>query len=108
MAIRHISALSDALLGQRRWDDPQVIIERNWLLRADADPSWIFIERCRERLAKAFRRNMRLVRLLEREYYGENSFYYLREIDQYQEPACEEGDNLMEGLEELEDVEIEG
>jgi len=50
---------------------------------------------------------MRLVRLLEREYYGENSFYYLREIGQYQEPACEEGDNLMEGLERLEDVEIE-
>ena len=50
-------------------------------------------------MAKAFRRNMCLVRVLEKEYYGDNSFYHLRETGQYQEPTCAEGDDLMEGLE---------
>ena len=67
VTMRHISALSDALVGQRCWDDPQVIMERNWLLGADAKASWSFVERCREKMAKAFRRNTHLVRVLEKE-----------------------------------------
>ena len=49
-------------------------------------------------MAKVFRRTMRLLRVLEKQYYGDNSYYHLRETGQYQEPTCEEGDNLIEGL----------
>jgi len=75
--MQNISALSDALVGQRRWDDPEVVIEWNWLLGADTDMSWKFVEHCRRRFKRAYKRNMALIQILECEYYGKNSFYHL-------------------------------
>jgi hypothetical protein len=108
VSMRNISALSDALVGQRRWDDPLVIIERNWLLGPDEDAAWKFVEHCRSKMRRAYKRNMVLVRRLEKEYYGENSFYYLRETGQYVEPEQEEEEDLAGELDAMEGIEIEG
>jgi len=52
--------------------------------------SWKFVEHCRRRFKRAYKRNMALVQILEREYYGENSFYHLQDLGQYTEPTYEE------------------
>lgn len=93
VAMRNISALSDALVGQRRWDDPHVVIERNWLLGPDDDQAWRYVQHCRSKMKRAYKRNMALIRKLEKEYYGNNSFYYLRETGQYTEPTREEAED---------------
>ena len=108
VSMRNISALSDALVGQRRWDDPVVVIERNWLLGPDEDAAWKFVEHCRGKMKREYKRNMTLVRRLEKEYYGENSFYYHRETGQYVEPEQEEEEDLTGELDAMEGVEIEG
>ena len=103
VAVRHISGLSDALVGQRRWDDPQEIVERNWLLGPNDEAAWKFVKGCRRRMKKTFRANMGLVRELEKEYYGENSFYYLHETGQYKAPTHEEAEEEhSEGFKEME------
>jgi len=55
VAMGNISALSDVLGGQQRWDDPEVVIEWNWLLGADTDMSWKFVEHCQRRFKRAYK-----------------------------------------------------
>jgi len=61
VTMRNISTLFDALVGQRRWDDPQVVMERNWLLGPDEDKAWKFLEHCRKKMKWAYKRNMALI-----------------------------------------------
>ena len=75
VALRDISALSDALVGLRRWDDPLVMRERDVLLGEDEAASWAFVHRVRERAIQLYKGNVRLARELEEEAYGGNSYY---------------------------------
>lgn len=93
VALRNISALSDALIGLRRWDDPQVLADRDILLGSDDRASWRFVQDCRVRLKAAYKENMVFVRQLERQAYGEHSFYNLVDSGKYKEPTYEEGED---------------
>ena len=75
-----------------------MIMEQNWLLGSDEEAAWKYVWHCRGKLKRAFKRNMALVRNLEIEAYGENSFYYLRETGQYEEPTSEGGYDFAEEL----------
>jgi hypothetical protein len=104
VSLRGISALSDALVGLRRWTDPQVRQDAEILLDADERRSWKFVEGCRSRMAAAFKKNMQLIRELEKECFGENSYYALKESGKYRFPKFE-GDFSGDALEEEGDVE---
>ncbi|KAF8453402.1 hypothetical protein BDZ91DRAFT_808010 [Kalaharituber pfeilii] len=93
VALRHISALSDALIGQRRWDDPAVLIEADLVLGENENDAWDFVNSCRHRMIRAYKQNMKIIRELETYHYGKNSYYYLVDKGLYKEPISEE-DNL--------------
>ena len=60
----------------------------------DEDKAWKFVVNCFEKMKRAYKRNMALIQILERECYGENSFYCLQETSRYKEPMREEGEDL--------------
>ncbi|MCJ1367100.1 hypothetical protein MMC16_006232 [Acarospora aff. strigata] len=74
-----ISALSDALICRRRWDSPEVLIERDILLGGDRRRAleYVFRWRCRARhqIIKVFDK----MRTFEDVMFGKDSFYVFRE-----------------------------
>ena len=87
--LRHISHLSDALIGLARWDDPLVQCEVAILLGDDEQASRTFIDKCRNRMAEAYKSNMIIIRDLEMIHYGDNSYYRLVENGRYHPPQFE-------------------
>ena len=95
--LRHISHISDALVGLIRWDDPMVRKELAVLLGPNDSASRKLVKKCRKRMIKAYKANMVIIRELEIELYGENSYYRLIESGRYRAPRFEGDCVLMEG-----------
>lgn len=102
--VRGISALSDALVGLRRWDDPIVLLERDLLLGEDDESALIYVEGCRRRAQKTYRNNMKAIRELEKKAFGANSYYRLKEQGQDVDIQTE-NENVDEEI--LEDILID-
>ena len=67
--LRHISHISDALVGLTRWDDPMVKRELAVLLGSSDSASRKLVRKCRKRMIKAYKANMAIIRELEIEQY---------------------------------------
>ena len=110
--LHHISSLSDALIGQRRWDDSLVRLEAEIVLGSDDVAAWSFVNNCRLKVSddlaaysfvnnsqlkvlSQYKVNMRVIRDLEKTHYGKRSYYYLCEHGLFQEPRWE-GDYVNE------------
>ena len=87
--LRHISQLTDALIGLARWDDPLVQQEVAILLGDDEQASRTFVDKCRNRMAETYKSNMTIIRDLEMTHYGDNSYYLLVENGRYRLPQFE-------------------
>jgi hypothetical protein len=73
------SALSDALIGRRRWTDPEVIEERNVLLGSDDAAALRYIHEVRRRLMQDFVADFVKLERYERQEFGVNSFFVCRD-----------------------------
>lgn len=87
--LRHISHLSDALIGQARWDDPLVQFEAAVVLGNDDSAAWEFVNSCRQRMIRQYKFNMGIIRDIEKAAYGKNSYFRLLECGLYREPQFE-------------------
>ncbi|KAH8812596.1 hypothetical protein F5884DRAFT_785890 [Xylogone sp. PMI_703] len=70
----YISALSRALVGQQRWDDPEVVTEKEILLFGTNEERAEYIMRWRAKAAVAVYEAYERKIALEARLYGEHSF----------------------------------
>jgi hypothetical protein len=66
------------LIGRRKWDDPEVLSERNILLGPNDQFALAFVNEKREKLVKKFLKAFYKLESIEREAFGENSFFFQR------------------------------
>jgi len=69
------SSVGDALVGRRRWDDPEVVKERNLLFGDSGVEAVRWVEDVRRRIRVEFERCWALVKELEREEFGKYAFF---------------------------------
>jgi len=75
-------ALGNALVGRRRWDDPEVLMERDILLGPDVDKAREYVMKKRQKLLKKFRKAFVNLESIEHSVFGENSFFLKREKEE--------------------------
>jgi hypothetical protein len=69
------SPLSDALIGRRSWEDPEVLYERDIILGDNAKAAQDFIRQTRAELVKNFKRAYKRMVEVEKRMFGPNSFF---------------------------------
>ena len=74
--LRHVSHLSDALIGQAHWDDPAVEYEASIVLGEDNTATWEFVNSCQRHMARLYKHNMSIIWSVEKSSFGKNSYYY--------------------------------
>ncbi|KAI9767399.1 MAG: hypothetical protein M1835_007046 [Candelina submexicana] len=77
--IRGLSALSDALIGARRWDSLEVMQERAFVLGSNREAARKFIKDWRRKALIAAVNNFRLVKKAEMAAFGTKSYFYRRD-----------------------------
>ncbi|KAI4276923.1 MAG: hypothetical protein LQ337_002170 [Flavoplaca oasis] len=78
----NVSPIADALVGRRLWDSPAVIAERNILLGPDHMARNKLIQEIRTRALDQARSNMQVVQQMERQAFGEKSYWSCREASE--------------------------
>jgi hypothetical protein len=76
-----VSPLAEALVGSRRWTDPDVLRERDILLGSDDDASHALVAVIRARLVEAYLRQWKDLVAAEKRAYGVNSYFGRRDGD---------------------------
>src|ERR1700738_1598767 len=69
------SALSDALIGRRSWEDPEVLLERDIILGTDTQATYYYVRRTRKELVKNFKTSFHKMVSIEKSAFGINSFF---------------------------------
>jgi hypothetical protein len=72
--------LGDALLGRRKWDDPEVLMERNILLGPDDARAKQYVDEKRQKLLAKYRKAFAKLDPIERAAFGENSYFHARDL----------------------------
>jgi hypothetical protein len=67
--------LGDALIGRRRWDDPEVLIERNILLGPYDAIAFAYVQSKRQKTLKKFQKAFTKLESIERDAFGHNSYF---------------------------------
>lgn len=75
-----LGPLSDALMGRRGWDDPEVLSERDLVLAPDADRMHDYLREWRQRAANAMVKTFQASKAEEKRAYGEKSFFYRADL----------------------------
>jgi hypothetical protein len=73
------SALGDALVGRRKWNDPQVLLERNIVLGDDDDRARAFVKEVRKKLVNRYLELFQVLESVEWEAFGEHSYFRSRD-----------------------------
>ena len=76
------SYIGDALVGQRRWDSPQVLTQVRVLFGSDDAAAKELVSTIRKNIVKAYKANWEELKAIERETYGDKSFFWLQESSQ--------------------------
>ena len=71
-----VSPLSDALVGRRRWTDPEVLCERDVLFGRDSTAAIALLNQIRSRLYDALSRAYKKMEAIERYAFRELSYYH--------------------------------
>ncbi len=69
------SAVGDALIGARRWDDASVLKERDVLLGGDDEAAWDFVRFTRQRILSNLQEAFEQLKQLEPAQFGKNAFF---------------------------------
>lgn len=76
--LQGLGAISDALVGRRRWDNTSVVSELDVLFGESTDAARVYIQSWRQRAATAMTAAFQEVIALEVRYYRDNSFFRSR------------------------------
>ena len=79
LVLESSSALGDALVARRRWDDPEVLSERDILFGPDHEKAGAYVRQTREELVRKYRKAFGKLEGLERRVFGENSYFLYKE-----------------------------
>ncbi|KAH0542465.1 hypothetical protein FGG08_003136 [Glutinoglossum americanum] len=74
------SAIGDALVGRRKWTDPQVIRELDILLGDDDAAAHAYVGRVRAKMMKQYEEAFEQLEITETEAFGENSYFRQKEL----------------------------
>jgi hypothetical protein len=69
------SRVGDAMVGERRWDDGQVLRERDILLGGDDSAALKLVSEIRQRLVSELLKAFLFVRMNEKAAFGDRSYY---------------------------------
>jgi len=75
-------ALGDALLGRRKWTDPEVMEQRDVLLGEDHELAARLVKEARHSLVEKYLSAIGKLESLERRVFGRNSFFLNRNRDE--------------------------
>ncbi|RDW56804.1 hypothetical protein BP5796_12871 [Coleophoma crateriformis] len=81
LELMDLSAISDALVGRRRWNSPAVQAEMMMLLKGSYTEREKFFRAYRTKVKKAVKDNMKTIVDMERKAFGKKSYWNL--LDQY-------------------------
>jgi hypothetical protein len=70
------SALEDALVGRRRWTDPQACKERDILLSQNDMRARAYVTAVREKLIMKYREAYGHLEEMEKRFFDEHSYFY--------------------------------
>ena len=87
--LKHVSYLSNAVVGQTRWDDPMVEYGASIVLGGDDETAWKFVKECCRRMTRLYKHNMTVIREVEKDSFRKNSYLCLLENGLYKEPQFE-------------------
>jgi hypothetical protein len=73
------SALGEALIGRRKWNDPQVLQERDIVLGDDDGRAHTFVNQVRKRLVNRYLELFPVIESVERSAFGEHSYFRSRD-----------------------------
>ncbi|KAI9777198.1 MAG: hypothetical protein M1839_009041 [Geoglossum umbratile] len=108
VALGSSSALGDALVGRRKWTDPEVIRERDVLLGSDSAAALVYVQGVRARLVEQYKAAFSSMVQTEREQFAEQSYFAARGQEEAgeEEGEAEESDSSAVSLDsESEDEE---
>jgi hypothetical protein len=90
------SHVGDALVGRRRWNSVQVLYEASILFGDDDVAAQELVVRIRQRLLDAYRTAWKELIVIEKQLYGNRSFFHLEENDIPAPPADGLGDSDLD------------
>jgi hypothetical protein len=105
------SALEDALVGRRKWTDPEVLRDRDILLVPDSKAAVAYVTETRAHLVEQYRIAFVSMQATERQQYGQNSYFWALENggDPDEIPECDaEGSSDSDDSLSLPDTPSEG
>jgi hypothetical protein len=70
------SAIGDALIGRRKWTDPQVVEERDILLGSDWAKARDYVSMVRNKMLARYAETFRQLEEVERKAFGDHSYFY--------------------------------
>ncbi|KAI9777789.1 MAG: hypothetical protein M1839_008584 [Geoglossum umbratile] len=74
------SAIGDALVGRRKWTDPQVLQERDILLGDNNEDAHSYVSRVRAEMVKCFKVAFEKLEVIETEAFGGNSYFHRKKF----------------------------
>ena len=75
--LKHISHLSDTLVGQTRWNNSMVEYEASIVLGRDDETAWKFVKDCGRKITHLYKHNMTVIREIEKDSFGKKSYFRL-------------------------------
>ena len=101
--LRHVSHLSNGVIGQVRWDDPAVEYEAGIVLGNDDTAAWDFVNTCRHKMKRMYKHNMTIIRDVKKARYRKDSYSRLIENGLFVTPKFEGDYNGQAPLSDAED-----
>jgi hypothetical protein len=83
----HLGSISDALIGQTRWDGVDVRRELDILFGEDSEAAWIYIQAWRRNAQQLYCAAFDNLVAAEKEAFAENSYFLRRELNLDTSPA---------------------
>ncbi|KAI9781623.1 MAG: hypothetical protein M1839_005840 [Geoglossum umbratile] len=74
------SAIGDALIGRRKWTDPQVLQERDILLGDNNKAAHSYVSWVRAEMVERFKEAFKQLEVIETEAFGENSYFHRKKF----------------------------
>ncbi|KAI9770494.1 MAG: hypothetical protein M1839_003175 [Geoglossum umbratile] len=74
------SAIGDALVGRRKWTDPQVLQERDILLGDNNKAAHSYVSWVRAEMVKRFKEAFEQLEVIETKAFGENSYFHRKKF----------------------------
>ncbi|KAI9778858.1 MAG: hypothetical protein M1839_007821 [Geoglossum umbratile] len=98
------TATGDALVGHRKWTDPQAMRERDILLGGEDNTTRAYVSQVRAKMIERYREAFEQLEITETEAFGENSYFRRKnlglpmQLDDHSDSAATEASEGTDGM----------